>query len=61
VTALATARVLRPIADPRWGQAPPGETIQLPAAEIEALRLAGLVEPIVDRPRRLRTKAANAR
>lgn len=61
MTDLIPARVLRPMADPRWGQAPPGEILEIPATEIEALRLAGLVEPLADRPRRPRTKAASAR
>lgn len=46
MTRVGRARVLRPLADPRWGHAPPGTLLQLPAAEIEALRLNGLVEPI---------------
>lgn len=61
MTELVPARVLRPLADPRWGQAPPGAILELPPTEIEALRLAGLVELMPTDPRPRRTKAASRR
>lgn len=53
-------RALRPLADPRWGQAPPGAEIDVAPAEAEALRQAGLAEPLGP-PRRRPEAATNQR
>lgn len=42
---MTTVRTLRPVSDPRWGQAPPGVEIEVGPDEAVALHLAGLVEP----------------